>query len=182
MTWIRLFFLKKNFFFRDKLKAVLTSPPKSIFTERRKSFCSMSEYEAIFFGEKTSIFLRDKENAFLITRLKISVRCENFTKLLSDFRRRPKKFPPNFGRGMEIYILFRSNNDPRNVNLDMFTTIWTISLKFFTIEPLGHLEWIFYSTALNVLTRSDFFSLNDQISFKKIFFPKNTLQKVFLET
>ena len=51
-------FLKKKFF-RDQLNTVLTSPPKSIFTERRKSFCSRSDFEAIFFGEKTSNFLRD---------------------------------------------------------------------------------------------------------------------------
>ena len=51
-------FLKKKFF-RDKLNAVLTSQPKSIFTERRKTFSSRSEDEAIFFGEKTSNFLRD---------------------------------------------------------------------------------------------------------------------------
>ena len=51
-------FWKKKFF-RDKLNAVLTSPPKSIFTERRISFCSRSDFEAIFFGEKTSNFLRD---------------------------------------------------------------------------------------------------------------------------
>ena len=86
-----------------------------------------------------------------------------------------KKNPPNVGRWNENYNLFRSNNDPRNVTLDMFTAIWTISLNFFTIEPLGHLEWNFYNTAVNVLIKSDFFSLNGQISFKKGFSPKNNL-------
>ena len=48
-------FLKKKFF-RDKLNAVLTSPPKSIFTERRKSFSSRSEPEASFLEKKRQFF------------------------------------------------------------------------------------------------------------------------------
>ena len=48
-------FLKKKFF-RDKLNAVLTSQPKSIFTERRKTFSSRSEDEAIFLEKKRQIF------------------------------------------------------------------------------------------------------------------------------
>ena len=106
----------------------------------------------------------------------------NFYKPVKRFSTTAEKIPPNVGRWMENYNLFRSNNDPRNVTLDMFTAICTISLKCFTIEPLGHLEWKIYNTAVNVLMRSDFFSLNDQISFKKINSPKNTLQKVFLDT
>ena len=50
-----------------------------------------------------------------------------------------EKIPPNVGRWIKNYNLFRSNNDQRNVTLDMFTAIWTISLKFFTVEPFGAL-------------------------------------------
>ena len=105
-----------------------------------------------------------------------------FYKPVKRFSTTAEKIPPNVGRWIEIYNLFRSKNDHRNVTLDMFTAIWTISLKFFTEEPIGHLEWNIYNTAVNVLTRSDFFSLNGQISFKRIICPKINLQKVFLDT
>ena len=97
-----------------------------------------------------------------------------FYKPAQRFPTTAEKIPPNFGRGMENYNLFRSNNDPRNVTLDMFTAIWTISLKFFIIEPPGHLEWNIYNTAVNVWSRSAvFFSLNVQHSSKKKILLKN---------
>ena len=166
MTWIKLFFWKKKFF-RDKLNAVLTCPPKSIFTERRKSFCSRSEYEAIFWEKKHQTFSATNRSIFdNLPQFFRAMFCE-FYKHAEWFSTTAKKIPPNVGRWKENYNLFRSNNDPRNVTLDMFTAIWTISLKLFTIEPLGHLEWKIYNTAVNVLTKSDFFRLMVKLISKK---------------
>ena len=55
-----------------------------------------------------------------------------FYKPAQRFPTTAEKIPPNFGRGMENYNLFRSNNDPRNETLDMFTAIWTIPLANFS--------------------------------------------------
>ena len=175
-------FLKKEKFFRDKLNAVLTSLPKSIFTERRKSFSSRSEIEALFRRKNVKFFSGQLECIFVNPPQNFRPMLWKFYKHVKRFSKSAEKIPPIVGRWMENYTLFRSNNDPRIVTLDKFTAICTISLKFITIEPLGHLEWNIYNTAVNVLTRSDFFSLNDHISFKEIISPKNTLQKVFLET
>ena len=181
MTWTILSFWNKKFF-RDNLNAVLTSPPKSIFTERRKSFSSRSEFQALFRRKNVKISSGQLECIFDNPPQNFRPMLWKFYKPVKRFSTTAEEIPPNVWRKMETYKLFGSINDPRNVTLDMFTAICTISLKFFTIEPLGHLEWNIYNTAEKVLTRSEFFSLNDQISFKKIISPKNTLQKVFLET
>ena len=165
------------------MNAVLTSPPKIIFTERRKSFSSSSESEAFFFWKKNIKFSPGQtECIFDNPPQNFRPMLWKFYKPLKRFSTTAEKIPPNVGRWIETYKLFRSNNDHRNVTLDMFTAIWTISLKFFTVEPLGHFQWNIYNTAVNVLTRSDSISLNGQISFKKIISPKNNLQKVFLDT
>ena len=181
MTWTILSFWNKKFF-RDNLNAVLTSPPKSIFTERRKSFSSRSEFQALFRRKNVKISSGQLECIFVNPPQNFRTMLWKLYKHVKRFSKSAEKIPPNVGRWMENYTLFRSNNDPWIVTLDKFTAICTISLKCFTIEPLGHLEWKIYNTAVNVLTRSDFFSLNDQISFKKLNSPKNTLHKVFLDT
>ena len=129
MTWKILFFEEK--FFRDKLNAVLNSPPKRIFTERRKFFCSMSDYEALF-GTKT--FKKSSRQLECI----FDNPPQSFRPMLCEFYRPAKRFsttaekiPPNVGRRMKNYSLYRSNNDPWNVTLDMFTAIWTIPIKSF---------------------------------------------------
>ena len=55
-----------------------------------------------------------------------------FYKPVKRFSTTAEKFPPNVGRWMENYNLLRSNNDPRNVTLDIFTAIWTIPLENFS--------------------------------------------------
>ena len=165
-------FLKKKFF-RDKLNAVLTSPPKIIFTESRKSYSSRSDFEAIFFPRKNVKFSSGQlECIFHNSSQNFRRMLWKFYKPVKRFSTTAEKYLPNVGRWKEKYNLFRSNNDPRIVTLDMFTAIWTISLKFFTIEPLGHLERKIYNTAVNVLTRSDFFRLMVKLVSKKDFLLK----------
>ena len=154
MTWLVLFFWKKKIF-RDKLNAVLTLFPQG------------PNMEQLFLEKKRQIF-------FGTFRMHFDNLPQNFRSMLWKFHKPVKRFsttaekiPPNVGRWMEIYNLFGSNNDPRNVTLDMFTAIWTISSKFFETEPPGHLEWNIYNTAVNVSTRSAFFSFKVQQSSKK---------------
>ena len=129
-------FLKKKFF-RDKLNAVLTSHPKSIFTEKRKSFSSRSEPEAIFWRKNVKFSSGQLECKFEIQPQNFRPMWK-FYKPAQRFPTTAEKIPPNFGRGMENYNLFRSNNDPRNVTLDMFTAIWTIPLENFSKQ--SHLD------------------------------------------
>ena len=106
MTWIIIFFWKKRFF-RDKLNAVLTLFPqgpnmKQLFWEKKRQ---------IFFGTIRMHFDNAPQNFRPV--------LWKFYKPVERFSTTAEKIPPNVGRWMKIYNLFRSNNDPRNVTLDI---------------------------------------------------------------
>ena len=104
--------------------------PKSIFTERRKTFSSRSHFEAFFWNKNVKIYSGQLE-CILDNPL------QSFRPMLCEFYRPAKqfsttieRFPPNVGRRKEKYDLFGSDNDPRIVTLDTFTAIWTSSSSF----------------------------------------------------
>ena len=181
MTWTILFFWKKSFSATSWMQFWLALR-KAFSRKGENLFAQGPNMKHFFWRKNVKISSGQLECIFDNPPQTFRPMLWNFYKPVKRFSTTAEKIPPNVGRWMENYNLFRSNNDPRNVTLDMFTAIWTISLKFFTEEPIGHLEWNIYNTAVNVLTRSDFFSPNGQISFKKIISPKNNLQKDFLDT
>ena len=171
MTWIILFFWKKSFSATSWMQFWLAL--RKAFSRKGETlFPQGPNLKQFFWRKKVTFSSGQLECIFHNPPQNFRPMLWKFYKPVKRFSTTAEKVPPNFGRRMEIYKLFGSNNDPRNVTLDMFTAIWTISLKFFIIEPLGHLNWNIYNTAVNVLTRSDFFSLNGQTSFKKEFLLK----------
>ena len=181
MTWIILFFWKKRFSATSWMQFWLALR-KAVSRKGENLFPQGPNMKQVFLRKNVKFSSGQLECIFHNPPQNFRPMLWKFYKPVKRFSTTAEKFPPNVGRRMEIYELFGSNNDPRNVTLDMFTANWTILIKFFIIDPLGHLEWNIYNTAVNVLTRSDSISLNGQISFKKIISPKNNLQKVFLDT
>ena len=104
---------------------------KSFFTERQKSFCPRSDYEAFFWNKNVIISSRQLECIFDNPPQSFRPMLCEIYKPAKRFSTTAEKIQPNVGRRMENYILFRSNIDPRNVTLDMFIAIWTIPLKNF---------------------------------------------------
>ena len=125
------FFLKKKVFSGTSWMQFWLPFLKSIFTERQKSFCSRSHYEAIFWDKNVNISSEQSECIFDNPPRSFRPMLCEFYKPARPFSTTAEKLQPNVGRGMENYNLFRSNNDPRNVTLDIFTAIWTNALKKF---------------------------------------------------
>ena len=125
----KYYFLGKKIFFPGQVECIFDYlSPNSNFTGRQKSFCSRSDYEALFWGKSVKISSGKLECFFDNSPQSIHPTLCEFYKPAKHFSTTTEKSPPNVGRAMEIK-LSRSNIDPRNVTLDMFTVVWTSPLN-----------------------------------------------------
>ena len=131
-TWNVIFFEKKRFF-PGQVECSFDYPSWKVFSRKGKNPFAQGPIMKHFFWDK-NVNISSGQLECIFDNPPQSFRpllCE-FYKPVKRFSTTAEKIQPNVGRWMENYNLLRSNNDPRNVTLDMFTAIWTIPLENFS--------------------------------------------------